>query len=318
MNIPKKTKPSANTRPEQFEINSKSEGSRCGYIAIVGRPNVGKSTLLNKILGQKISITANKPQTTRHKILGVKTKDNVQAIYVDTPGFHLGQKRALNRFMLKAISNGVADVDLIIFVVEKFGWYEGEDMLLENMAKHQVPIILVLNKVDQIKQKNDLLPHIQMLNKKFAFTDIIPISAQKGKNVEQLEAIVAKLLPNKPFEFPEEQITDRSERFLITEIIREKLTRLLGQEIPHQLTVEIEKFSDEEKITKIGAIIYVERPGQKKIVIGDKGEKLKEVGTKARLDIEKLLDKKVFLQLWVKVKSGWSDDERLLTSMGYK
>jgi GTP-binding protein Era len=299
-------------------MNIPKSEERCGYIAIVGRPNVGKSTLLNKILGQKISITANKPQTTRHKILGIKTEGATQAIYVDTPGFHLGQKRTLNRLMLKAISNGVADVDLIIFVVEKFGWYETEDMLLENMAKHQVPIILVLNKVDQIKQKNELLPHIQALNKKFAFTEVIPISAQKGKNVDRLQAVVAELLPIKPFEFPVEQITDRPVRFLVAEIIREKLTRLLGQEIPHQLTVEIEKFSEEEKITKISAIIYIERPGQKKIIIGEKGEKLKEVGTKARIDIEKLLEKKVFLQLWVKVKAGWSDDERLLNIMGYK
>lgn len=297
--------------------NNENTTTHCGYIAIVGRPNVGKSTLLNKLLGQKISITANKPQTTRHRILGIKTENQTQAIYVDTPGFHLGQKKALNRFMLKAISNAAANVDLIVFVVEKFGWYETEDMLLENMSKHKVPIILVLNKVDQIAQKNALLPHIENLNKKFNFAAVIPISAQKGKNVEHLQEVVAELLPARSFEFDPDQVTDRSERFLVAEIIREKLTRLVGQELPHQLTVDLEKFSDEENIVKIGAVIYVERPGQKKIVIGEKGEKLKEVGTKARIDIEKMLEKKVFLQLWVKVKADWSDDKRMLSSFGY-
>jgi GTP-binding protein Era len=289
----------------------------CGYVAIIGRPNVGKSTLLNQILGQKISITARKPQTTRHKILGIKTKENVQAIYVDTPGFHRAKKRKLNKYMLEAIKSALLDVDIIIFVVDSLIWREEDEMVLENIIKTEKPIILTVNKVDRIKDKNKLLPYIQNLNSKFTFSAIIPLSAKTGSNIIELEKVIAKLLPQNPFYFLKEQITDKSERFLVSEIIREKLTRLLGQELPHELTVEIEKFEEQEKIVNIAAVIYVERPGQKVIIVGKKGEKLKEIGSKARIDIEQLLNKKVFLQLWVKVKRGWADDEKVLRDLEY-
>jgi len=289
----------------------------CGYVAIIGRPNVGKSSLLNKILGQKISITARKPQTTRHKILGIKTEKNIQAIYVDTPGFHVGGKRKLNKYMMRAIRSALADVDIIIFVVEGLLWRKDDELILENIIKASCPVILAINKVDKIKDKDKLLPHMKNLNQKFNFDANIPLSAKTGVNIFELEQIVAELLPINPFYFAEEQITDKSERFLVAEIIREKLTRLLGQELPHELTVEIEKFEAKEKIINISAVIYVERPGQKAIIIGKKGEKLKEIGSKARIDIECLLNKKVFLQLWVKVKRGWSEDEQALKSLGY-
>ncbi|KPJ67904.1 MAG: GTPase Era [Coxiella sp. DG_40] len=291
--------------------------THCGYVAIIGRPNVGKSSLLNKILGQKISITARKPQTTRHKILGIKTEKNIQAIYVDTPGFHISEKRKLNKYMMRAIRSALADVDIIIFVVEGLIWRKDDELILENIIKMSCPVILAINKVDKIRDKDKLLPHIKTLNQKFNFDANIPLSAKTGVNIPELEQIVAELLPVNPFYFPEEQITDKSERFMVAEIIREKLTRLLGQELPHELTVQIEKFEAEEKIVNISAVIYVERQGQKIIIIGKKGEKLKEIGTKARLDIERLLNKKVFLQLWVKVKRGWSEDEQTLKSLGY-
>lgn len=302
---------------EKKNINNK-EKIHCGYVAIIGRPNVGKSTLLNKILGQKISITSRKAQTTRHKILGIKTENNVQAIYIDTPGFYRGKKHKLTKYMMQAIKSALADVDVVIFVLEEFIWKEDDEMLLENIIKMDRPIILVINKADQIKDKNKLLPYLEELNKKFNFAAVIPLSAKTGINISKLEQAVANLLPENPFYFAAEQITDKNERFLVAEIIREKLTRLLGQEVPHKLTVEIEKFDEQEKITNIAAVIYVERPGQKVIIIGKGGAKLKEIGTKARLDIEKLLDKKVFLQLWVKVKSGWTDDEKALRSFGYR
>jgi len=289
----------------------------CGYVAIIGRPNVGKSSLLNKILGQKISITARKPQTTRHKILGIKTEKNIQAIYVDTPGFHVGGKRKLNKYMMRAIRSALADVDIIIFVVEGLLWRKDDELILENIIKASCPVILAINKVDKIKDKDKLLPHMKNLNQKFNFDANIPLSAKTGVNIFELEQIVAELLPINPFYFAEEQITDKSERFLVAEIIREKLTRLLGQELPHELTVEIEKFEAKEKIINISAVIYVERPGQKAIIIGKKGEKLKEIGSKARIDIERLLNKKVFLQLWIKVKRGWSEDEQALKGFGY-
>jgi GTP-binding protein Era len=253
-------------------------------VAIIGRLNVGKSTLLNKILGQKISITSRKAQTTRHKILGIKTEKNVQAIYIDTPGFYRGKKHKLTKYMMQAIKSALADVDVIIFVLEGLIWKEEDEMLLENMIKTNHPIILVINKVDQIKDKDKLLPYVEELNKKFNFTAMIPLSAKTGLNISELEQVVAELLPENPFYFAAEQITDKSERFLVTEIIREKLTRLLGQEVPHKLTVEIEKFDEQEKMTHIAAVIYVERPGQKVIIIGKGGAKLKEIGTKARVE----------------------------------
>jgi len=295
-----------------------TENSYCGYVAIIGRPNVGKSTLLNRIIGQKISITARKPQTTRHKILGIKTIKNSQAIYIDTPGLYRGKKKALHSYMKRAIDSALHDVDLVIFVIEALKWMEEDEWVLEKLQKTQRPIILVINKLDIVKNKNSLLPFIDDVAKKHQFSQLIPVSAKNGTNVSVLEENIGKLLPKSPFYYYEDQITDKNERFLVAEIIREKLTRLLGQEVPHELTVVIEKYSVEKKLVNIAAAIYVEKEGQKKIVIGKGGLKLKDVGTKARYDIERLIQAKVYLQLWVKVKSGWSSDEKNLGELGYK
>ena len=290
----------------------------CGFIAIVGRPNVGKSTLLNKILGQKISITSRKAQTTRHRIVGIKTEGAYQEIYVDTPGLHIEEKRAINRLMNRAASSAITDVDLVIFVVDGTHWNDDDEMVLNKLRKTKVPVVLVINKIDNIKNKDDLLPFITEITQKFNFADIVPISAEKGNNLDAIEKIVRKSLRPGVHLFPEDYVTDRSQRFIASEIIREKLMRFMGEELPYSVTVEIEQFKVNERGTyEINGLILVERDGQKKIVIGRKGEKLKKIGTEARLDMERLFDNKVHLELWVKVKSGWADDERALRSLGY-
>ena len=290
----------------------------CGFIAIVGRPNVGKSTLLNKILGQKISITSRKAQTTRHRIVGIKTEGPYQEIYVDTPGLHIEEKRAINRLMNRAASSAITDVDLVIFVVDGTHWNDDDEMVLNKLRKTNVPVVLAINKIDNIKHKDDLLPFITEISRKFTFTDIVPISAEKGNNLEVIENIVRKSLRPGVHHFPEDYVTDRSQRFMASEIIREKLMRFMGEELPYSVTVEIEQFKVNERGTyEINALILVERDGQKKIVIGHKGEKLKKIGMEARLDMARLFDNKVHLELWVKVKSGWADDERALRSLGY-
>lgn len=290
----------------------------CGFIAIVGRPNVGKSTLLNKILGQKISITSRKAQTTRHRIVGIKTEGAYQEIYVDTPGLHIEEKRAINRLMNRAASSAITDVDLVIFVVDGTHWNDDDEMVLNKLRKTKVPVVLAINKIDNIKNKDDLLPFITEITQKFNFADIVPISAEKGNNLDAIEKIVRKSLRPGVHHFPEDYVTDRSQRFMASEIIREKLIRFMGEELPYSVTVEIEQFKVNERGTyEINGLILVERDGQKKIVIGRKGEKLKKIGTEARLDMERLFDNKVHLELWVKVKSGWADDERALRSLGY-
>jgi len=290
---------------------------KCGYIAIIGRPNMGKSTLLNHMLGLKLSITSRKPQTTRHQIMGVKTVDNGQFIFVDTPGIHSGGNRAINRYMNRAASSVIHDVDVVLFLVQALKWTDEDELVLKKLAQVDVPVILLVNKVDKINDKDLLLPYISEVSSKFKFSNVIPISATQGINVEQLEDYLLTQLPEAPAFFQDDEFTDRSTRFLSAEIIREKLIRELGNELPYQTTVEIELYKDEEKITRIHALILVETKGQKVIVIGDKGARLKSIGTKARKDIEKLIDRKVFLQLWVKVKSGWSDSEASLRSLGY-
>lgn len=290
----------------------------CGFIAIVGRPNVGKSTLLNKILGQKISITSRKAQTTRHRIVGIHTEDQYQAIYVDTPGLHIEEKRAINRLMNRAASSAIGDVDLIVFVVEGTKWTDDDEMVLNKLRAAKAPVVLAINKVDNIKEKDELLPHITELAQKFDFAEILPISAQRGKNVHILQKIVRKSLREGVHHFPEEYVTDRSQRFMASEIIREKLMRFTGEELPYSVTVEIEQFKLNERGTyEINGLILVEREGQKKMVIGAKGQKIKTIGTEARADMERLFDNKVHLELWVKVKAGWADDERALRSLGY-
>ena len=297
---------------------TENQKTYCGFIAIVGRPNVGKSTLLNKILGQKISITSRKAQTTRHRIVGIHTEGAYQAIYVDTPGLHIEEKRAINRLMNRAASSAIGDVDLIIFVVEGTKWTEDDEMVLNKLRAAKAPVVLAINKIDNVKEKDELLPHITELSQKFDFVEILPISAQRGKNVHILQKIVRDSLREGVHHFPEEYVTDRSQRFMASEIIREKLMRFTGEELPYSVTVEIEQFKVNERgVYESNGVILVEREGQKKMVIGAKGQKIKTIGIEARADMERLFDAQVHLELWVKVKSGWADDERALRSLGY-
>ncbi len=291
---------------------------RCGFVAIVGRPNVGKSTLLNRILGQKVSITSRRPQTTRHQILGIKTEGDTQVVYVDTPGLHLKEHKAINRYMNKAASSSLQDVDVVIFLVDRTRWTDEDEMVLGKVMAAKAPVILAINKVDRSNDKAQLLPHLESLSAKHDFAALMPISAKQGHNVPELERAIAALLPQSMHFYPEDQVTDRSQRFLAAELVREKIMRQLGEELPYSVTVEIEEFKHDGKVLHISALILVERSGQKKIVIGEKGEQIKIIGRDARKDMEKLFDSKVMLNLWVKVKSGWSDDERALRSLGYR
>lgn len=289
----------------------------CGYIALVGRPNVGKSTLLNRILGQKISITSRRPQTTRHRVLGIKSQPTAQFIYVDTPGIHAFSGRAMNRHMNRTASSVLLDVDVVVFLVDGLHWTADDDLVLEKLGQITSPVILAVNKIDLLGRREELLPALQALSEKYHFEHVIPISASKGDNIDELEAAIERLIPEAPPLFPEDQVTDRSVRFLAAELVREKLFRKLGKELPYGLTVEIEQFKSDENITHIHALIWVERKSQKYIAIGKQGRVLKEVGIEARRDIEVLIDGKVNLKLWVKVKEGWADDERALHSLGY-
>lgn len=289
----------------------------CGYVAIIGRPNVGKSTLLNYLLGQKISITSPKPQTTRHRLLGIKTEGNHQIIYVDTPGIHQRKHNAINRYLNQVALTSIEGVDVILWLVEALQWTLEDSQVLNILAKTSIPMILGVNKIDKVKDKTTLLPYLQEVSQKRQFKDIFPISAFKGQNLVELEKNIIKCLPQSMPLFPEDQVTDRSERFLVAELVREKLVRRLGDELPYRLAVEIELFESGKKLTHISAIIWVERPGQKAIVIGKQGGMLKIIGEEARKEIEVLIASKVFLQLWVKVKPGWCDDERALEQLGY-
>jgi GTP-binding protein Era len=294
-----------------------TEQTRCGYVAIVGRPNVGKSTLLNHILGQKLAITSRKPQTTRHNMLGIKTEGATQAIYVDTPGLHKNNEKALNRYMNRSASSALRDVDVVVFVLDRTRWTDEDELVLEKVRGVKCPLIVAVNKADQLEDKAELLPHLQWLAEQLPNAEIVPISALHAQNLDTLENLVNERLPENEHFFPEDQITDRSSRFLAAELVREKIMRQLGAELPYQITVEIEEFKQEGRILHIHALILVEREGQKKILIGDKGERIKRIGQDARQDMETLFDSKVMLNLWVKVKGGWSDDERALRSLGY-
>lgn len=289
----------------------------CGFVAIVGRPNVGKSTLLNYLVGEKISITADKPQTTRHKIIGVKTIENRQAIFIDTPGMHLRQKKAINREMNKAAKSALHDVDAVIFVVEALQWTEEDSLVLDCVHNLKCPVFLVVNKVDMIKDKDQLLPHLAELATKMSFTEIIPCIATHGAQVEIVEHKVFAVLPEGPFMYDVDQTTDKSLPFRLAEIIREKLTRVLSAEVPYALSVEIENIKQTDTQLVVHAIIWVERQSQKAIVIGKKGQLLKEIGTQARMDMNHLLKTSVHLELWVKVRENWSDDKRALRNLGY-
>lgn len=298
-------------------MNDELKTSRCGYVAIVGRPNVGKSTLLNHILGQKLAITSRKPQTTRHNMLGIKTEGEVQTIYVDTPGLHKENQKALNRFMNKTAVTALRDVDVVVFVVDRTRWTDEDQMVLERVRFVKCPVLLAVNKMDRLEDKADMLPHLQWLQEQLPEAALIPISAQHGHNLDALEELVAERLPEGDHFFPDDQITDRSSRFLAAELIREKIMRQLGAELPYQVAVEIEEFKYDKGVLHIHGLILVERDGQKKILIGQAGERIKRIGQEARHDMETLFDAKVMLNLWVKVKGGWSDDERALRSLGY-
>ncbi len=290
---------------------------RCGYVALIGRPNVGKSTLLNRLLGQKISITSRRPQTTRHRILGIKTEQDSQIVYVDTPGLHTHTPRAMNRYLNRTAVETLVDVDIIVFMIDGLRWQADDQWVLDKLADLKSPVILVINKIDRVNKKDALLPFLGEVSAKYPFTEIVPLSALRGKNTVELEGCIRKLLPEAVAFFPEDQITDRTERFLAAEMVREKLFRKLGDEIPYGLTVEIEKFTEEGNLRTVYALIWVEKTSQKRIVIGKHGQLLKEVGRESRHDMEKLFGSKVFLQLWVKVKEGWADDDRALRSLGY-
>ncbi|PKG39410.1 GTPase Era [Psychromonas sp. Urea-02u-13] len=291
---------------------------KCGLVAIVGRPNVGKSTLINALLGQKVSITSRKAQTTRHRILGIDTEGDYQTIFVDTPGLHIEEKRAINRLMNRAASSSINDVEMVIFVVEGTHWNEDDDMVLSKFEHLKCPVILAINKIDNVEDKEHLLPHLEKLGKRYNFKHILPMSAKKGDNIEKIRQWSQEILPESEFYFPEDYITDRSSRFMASEIVREKLMRFLGDELPYSVTVEIEQFKQQANgMLHINALILVERDGQKRMVIGNKGEKIKAISTQSRLDMEELFDAKVFLEVWVKVKSGWADDLRALHSLGY-
>ncbi len=290
----------------------------CGYVALIGRPNVGKSTLMNHLLGQKISITSRKPQTTRHRILGINTTEQGQAVYMDTPGMHQNEKRALNRYLNRTADTTLLGVDVVVWLIDGLAWQDYDAVIFKKLARANLPVILAVNKIDKVKDKTEILAFFDEARKKYPFNDIIPVSALKNINLEQLEQLIFSKLPAQELIYPADQITDRPTRFLAAEIVREKLTRRLGDELPYALTVEIERYEDLPNISKIYATILVERDSQKNIVIGKQGEMLKKVGIDARTDIERLIEKKVYLQLWVKVKQGWSDSERALKSLGFE
>ncbi len=299
-------------------MNNQELHLESAFVAIVGRPNVGKSTLLNRILGQKISITSRKPQTTRHRILGIETEDSRQIVYVDTPGLHQDEKRAINRLMNRAATSSLSGVDAVLFVVEAGKWTSDDALVLNKLKQLSTPIVVVVNKIDQVKDKATLLPYLEEFAQRHAFAEIIPVSAATGTQVETLREQVHKYARPGVHHFPEDYVTDRSIRFMVAEIIREKLMRFTGDELPYSTTVEIEQYAKSPAgTTHIHGLILVEREGQKKMVIGARGQKLKTIGTEARHDIEQLIGGKVHLQLWVKVKSGWADDERALRSLGY-
>ncbi|MCR9277471.1 MAG: GTPase Era [Pseudomonadaceae bacterium] len=294
-----------------------SSQTRCGYVALVGRPNVGKSTLMNHLLGLKLAITSRKPQTTRHTMLGVDTEGDIQAIYVDTPGIHTAADRAMNRYMVRGAVSVLSDVDLVVMVVDADKWVSDDDLVLSHIKRAETPAMVAINKVDTFAQPEQVLSVIEQLRSRHDFSAYLPISALKERGLEALRAEIAQALPVAQHLFPADQLTDKPMRFLAAEIIREKLMRRLGEELPHHLSVTVEQYRVEGSLVRIAANIIVERRGQKAIVIGSKGARLKAIGSEARQDIEALVDAKVMLNLWVKVKPGWSNDEASLRRYGY-
>lgn len=291
---------------------------RCGFVAIVGRPNVGKSTLLNALLDRKVSIVSPKPQTTRHRILGIRSGETAQIVFVDTPGLHSGGKRAMNRHMNRAAVMSLNDADVNLFVVESLQWTDEDQRILDQLVERGRPILVAVSKVDKITPRERLLPFIQELSRRAHFAEVIPLSGLKRSNLDALPGLIATYLPVSPPHFPLDQVTDRSPEFQASEIVREKLTLRLHQELPYGLTVEIERFAREDGRLLVNAVIWVERTGQKAIVIGQGGEQLKEVGRAARIEMSGLFGIPVHLELWVKVKENWSDSEAALRQLGYE
>ncbi|CAK0766769.1 30S ribosomal subunit maturation GTPase Era [Gammaproteobacteria bacterium] len=291
---------------------------RCGFVAVVGRPNVGKSTIVNRLVGQKISITARRPQTTRHRILGVCTRTEFQAIYVDTPGMHREGKYAMSRYLNRTAHAALGGVDVVVMVVAGTKWVEEDDLVLGILNSVRVPVILAINKSDLVHDKSLLLPYLQQLSTKRDFFQLVPLSALRGDNINLLEQVVVPLLPEGHAQFSVDQVTDRSLRFIAAELVREKLIRHLGAELPYAITCEVESFVEKDGLMRVGIIIWVERPGQKGIVIGKNGTLLKQVGQEAREDMERCFERKVFLETWVRIRTGWSDDEQALKNFGYE
>ncbi len=295
---------------------------RCGLVAIVGKPNVGKSTLLNALVGQKISITSRKAQTTRHRITGIRTTASTQFVFVDTPGFQTRHNNALNRSLNKTVMGAVGEVDLILFVVEAGSFTLGDAKVL-SLLRETTPTLLIANKLDQVHRRAEIAPWLKSMQERHAFAEFVPMSAKNAKDIERLCTICEKYLPEQAWWYGEDELTDRSEKFLASEIVREKLFRFTGDELPYTSTVVIDKFEEEigknkSRLVKVAATIVVERDGHKAMVIGEKGERLKRIGTEARQELEKLMDAKVFIELWVKVRSGWADDEARVRSFGYE
>ena len=288
-----------------------------GSIAVVGRPNVGKSTLINELIGQKLSITSHRPQTTRHRINAVDTQKEYQMVFVDTPGIHIGNNKAINSYMNRAASSSFSDVDIIIWMVEVFKWTKEDARVLEHLSKVDVPVLLCINKIDKASTVDKILPFLEILSEKFDATEVFPISAFDRSDIKKFRDLILKYLPEQAAIFDEDFITDRSQKFVISEFIREKLMRNLSNELPYDITVEIEKFELDGNLHRIAARIFVDKTSQKSIVIGQNGAMLKKIGKESRETIEGFLETKVFLELWVKVRQGWSDDKRALVSLGY-
>lgn len=291
--------------------------NRAGFVALVGRPNVGKSTLLNRLLGQKLAITSHKPQTTRHSILGISTLKEGQIVYIDTPGIHKRGDKAMNRYLNRTATSTLGGVDLVVFVVDAGCWTEEDSLVLERVRESRLPCLLVINKIDTIKPKERLLPLMAELRARTAIDDMIPLSAKSGDNCNALEQAIIQQLPEAENIYPEDQITDRPERFFAAELVREQITRRYHQELPYAVSVEIEEFDERPHILRISAVIWVERPNQKAILLGRGGEAIKKTATEARKELEKFFRKKVFLRLWIKVKASWSSDQASLAQLGY-
>lgn len=292
-------------------------GHRSGFVAVIGRPNVGKSTLINRLVGAKISITSRKPQTTRHRILGILSEPACQVVFVDTPGIHGQHRRAMNRIINRTAKSALQGVDAVLLVITGRGWLEDDELALRWLKDLARPVILVINKLDRIRPRDKVLPLIESSTPRYPFAGIVPVSATRNDNIDTLRELLVEQLPVAPAMFPQDQITDRSERFMVGELVREQLFRSLGQELPYATAVRIEDYRDTGALIEITADIWVDREGQKAIVIGKAGEQLKAIGSRARCEIEKLLGRQVHLKLWVKVRSGWADNQAALNSLGY-